>query len=282
MGPAAERLSAERPGAPGPTAPGAAAPIPTALGPTALGPTAPSPAASREFLPLPELSGQYESNATVTALAKFAKCPRAYYLSHYLGFEGKPRKTPESAAGEAPTASELGNQVHQLLAGIAVADPHPQALRLAETFRKGPLGRRVERATRVEREFDFLMAVDDLVLRGQIDLWFEEGGELILVDYKTDAVAGPDAPERAREYELQVKLYAMALERVTGRPPDHAFLHFLKPNAMVEVDLTPSLIDAPDQTVREFMEAQETLAFPPRPGDQCKRCAHYKDLCPVA
>ena len=36
-------------------------------------------------------------------------------------------------------------------------------------------------ATTIEREFDFLMEVENVVLRGQIDLWFEEGGELVLV-----------------------------------------------------------------------------------------------------
>jgi ATP-dependent exoDNAse (exonuclease V) beta subunit len=234
-----------------------------------------------ELLPAPSVAGQYESNVTVTALSRFAKCPRAYYLSHYLGFEGKPRTTPGSGGDDALTASELGTQVHHLLAGMPVDDPDPQAVRLADSFRKSPLGRRVERATHVEREFDFLMAIDDLVVRGQIDLWFEEGGELAIVDYKTDAVQGPEVQQRAREYELQIKLYAMALERMTGRAPDRAFLHFLKPNAVVEVDLTPSLIDSPEQTVRDFMDAQEKLEFPLREGEQCMPCPFYKDLCPA-
>ncbi len=38
------------------------------------------------------------------------------------------------------------------------------------------------------------MAVDDVVVRGSIDLWFEEAGELILVDYKTDR--GKSGPSR--------------------------------------------------------------------------------------
>ncbi len=234
-----------------------------------------------ELLPPPAIAGQYESNATVTALSIFAKCPRAYYLSRYLGLEGKPRTASASGGDDTLTASELGAQVHNLLAGIPVDDPDPQAVRLADSFRKSPLGRRVERATHVEREFDFLIAIDDLVLRGKIDLWFEEGGELAIVDYKTDAVQGPEVQERAREHALQIKLYAMAVERMTGRAPDRAFLHFLKPNAVVEVDLTPSLIDSPEQTVRDFMDAQEKLQFPLREGDQCKPCPFHKDLCPA-
>jgi ATP-dependent exoDNAse (exonuclease V) beta subunit len=233
-----------------------------------------------EMLPAPRVGGQFDTNATVTALAMFSRCPRKYYLAGYLGFEGK--KRAESATDDFLPADELGTQVHQLLAGIAVADPDPQAVRLADTFRNSPLARRVERAARAEREFDFLMAIDGLVVRGQIDLWFDEGGELVIVDYKTDAVKGPEVQRRARDYELQLKLYAMAIERATGRMPDRACLHFLKPNVVVEVDLTPSLIDSPEQTVLDFLEAQEKLEFPLREGEQCQRCQFYKDLCPAA
>ncbi len=231
-----------------------------------------------ELLDAPAVSGQCDGNATVTALTAFARCPRAYYLRHYLGF------TPESKGGpsEGLSAAELGSQVHALLAGETVPDADPQATKLADVFVRGPLGRRAARAGRIEREFDFLMSVEDLVIRGQIDLWFEEGGELTLVDYKTDAVTRAEAPERAREYEFQVRLYAMAVERLTGRAPDHAWLHFLRPDTAVEVDLSPSLLGSPDELVREFQEAQEKLDFPMRTGERCARCPFAGDLCPAA
>jgi ATP-dependent helicase/nuclease subunit A len=235
---------------------------------------------------LPAVSEQQESNATVTALSLFASCPRKYYLSRYLGFEGRPRKLGEGtlAAGEIASlsAGEFGTQVHALLAGDTVPDPTPEALRLAEVFRQSPLGRRAARATRAAREFDFLMAMEDLVIRGQVDLWFEEGGELVVADYKTDDVTAAEAHHRARDYGLQLRLYALAVERSTGRIPDRAFVHFLRPNTVVEVDLTPNLIESPEQTVRDFQEAQSKLSFPVVEGDHCKRCAFYHDLCPVA
>ena len=133
----------------------------------------------------------------------------------------------------------------------------------------------------MEREFDFLLAVEDLVIRGQVDLWFEEGGELVIVDYKTDAVSGPEAHQRADDYALQLKLYAMAIERVTGRAADRAYLHFLRPNTVVEVDLRPSLLDSPEQVVRDFQAAQSELDFRLNEGGHCGRCPFYRDLCPA-
>jgi ATP-dependent exoDNAse (exonuclease V) beta subunit len=238
---------------------------------------------------LPAVEEQQDGNATATALSLFASCPRKYYLSHYLGFEGRSRKPGEAAAASLHpaglsahlSASEFGTQVHALLAGSAVPDPAPEALRLVEVFRQSPLGRRAARATRTAREFDFLMAMEDLVIRGQVDLWFEEGGELVVVDYKTDEVTAAEAHHRARDYGLQLRLYARAVESVAGRAPGRACLHFLRPNTLVEVDLAPTLIESPEQTVRDFQEAQSKLDFPLVEGEQCKRCSFFRDLCPA-
>ena len=168
-----------------------------------------------------------------------------------------------------------------MLAGLPVANPAPEARRLAEVFRQSPLGRRAERATRSGRELDFLMAIEDLVVRGQIDLWFEEGGELVVADYKTDNVTAAEAPLRARDYALQLRLYALALERVAGRAPERAWLHFLRPDTMVEVDLAPTLLESPGQIVRDFQMAQSELEFPLVEGGHCARCPFYADLCPA-
>jgi CRISPR/Cas system-associated exonuclease Cas4 (RecB family) len=211
----------------------------------------------------------------------FANCPRQYYLGHYLGWEGRPRKLAEAEEVGGLSAGELGTQVHELLAGKPVLEPDEEALRLAGVFRQSPLGRRLERASRVEREFDFLMAVEDLVIRGQVDLWFEEGGELAIVDYKTDSVTAAEAHRRARDYALQLRLYAMAVERFAGRAPDRAWLYFLRPNTVVEVDLTPSLLERPEQIVRDFQEAQSKLEFPLNEGERCHRCQFWRDLCPA-
>ena len=247
--------------------------------PTAAG-TSEASLLSATWLDAPALSGQQDTNATVTAIGEFAQCPRRYYLGHYLGFDGRARRMADPCEGENLAASDLGTQVHQLLAGAAVADVDDEALRLAGSFRSSALGRRAAKATRVEREFDFLMAVDDLVIRGQVDLWFEDGAELVIVDYKTDAVNLAEAHRRAQDYALQLRLYAMAVEQFAGRAADRAYLCFLRPNVTVEIDLAPSLIESPVEIVREFQEAQNSLQFPLNEGGRCHACPFFHDLCP--
>ena len=243
--------------------------------------------AAVEFLAPPALTGQHNTNATVTDLATFANCPREYYLGKYLGFEGRVPKAGAPAGGAATDlpANELGIQVHALLAGMPVSGAHPDAQRLAAVFRQSPLGRRAARGApwvrRVEREFAFLMAVEDLVVRGQIDLWFEDQDGSVIVDYKTDDVTVFEAHQRARDYGLQLRLYAHAVERVAGRPPGRAWLHFLRPDTLVEVDLTPSLLESPEQIVRDLQEAQSRQEFPLNESERCRRCPFFRDLCPA-
>ncbi|MFY9726143.1 MAG: UvrD-helicase domain-containing protein [Bryobacteraceae bacterium] len=238
-------------------------------------------AAGPTWLDAPLVTEQQDSNATVTALAEFARCPRRYYLGHYLGFDGRSRRVAGPGEEEGLSASELGTQVHQLLNGATIADADDEALRLAGNFRNSSLGRRAAAATRLEREFGFLMAVNDLVIRGQVDLWFEDGVELVIVDYKTDAVNPAEAHRRAREHGLQLRLYAMAVEQLASRAADRAFVYFLRPNTAVEIDLAPSLIESPGQVVREFQEAQSSLHFPLNEGDHCHACPFFHDLCPA-
>ena len=236
--------------------------------------------ASTEIISRPDLLDQHDGNISVTSLALYADCPRRYYLARYLGWESQNisgSTTPLSGM----SASELGSQVHKLLAGVPVELPDLEALRLADAFDRSRLGRRVRRARRVEREFAFLLAIDDVVLSGEIDLWFEEGGELILVDYKTDDVDAQEAPARAQLYALQLRYYALALERVTGRTPDHAYVHLLRPDVPVRIDTDSSSLEAARALVREVAGAQSMVRFPLNEGTHCRRCPFYHGLCPA-
>lgn len=177
---------------------------------------------------------------------------------------------------QAHGGSGIGIEVHRLLAGETV--PDAEAQRLAGVFCESELGRRAAKASRAEREFDFAFEVEEMILRGQIDLWFEEGGETVLVDYKTDR--DTEAPRQDAHF-LQLRLYALALERLNGRLPDRAVLFYLRRGEAVPVGLDEHSMRATRESVRAFREAQEKLAFPLREGGHCLRCPYFRGACPA-
>ncbi len=245
----------------------------------------PEAAAHREteeevLLPRPILGGQYDSSVSVTSVDLFARCPRRYYLGRYVGWEGG-QPAPGFEGSEGLNAAEFGTLVHALLAGRPVDAAPAEALDLAARFGSSGLGRRVAHAQRVEREFDFVMALDDVVLSGQIDLWFEEGGELVLADYKTDKVEPADAAAHAESYALQLRLYAMALEGLTGKAPDQAFVCMLRTGQAIPIQLGRVLLEEARQVVPALKQAQDTLRYELREGEQCHRCPFYRGLCPA-
>lgn len=249
-------------------------------------PRAAQPAAAlAPLLDRPAVDGQHDFAASVTSVALFADCPRRYYLERYLGWPGNaPRKlrtVDEDDAEEEIGASQFGLDVHALLAGQTVSRATAEARKLVEAFHASDLGRRAARAARVEREFDFLMAVEDVVLRGQIDLWFEEGGELVLIDYKTDDLKAREAAVRAQFYAPQLRLYALALERIVGREPAQAYVYFLRPGVPVLISLERSLLDDPESLVRDFRQAQSAVNFPLREAARCAHCPYFRGLCPA-
>jgi ATP-dependent exoDNAse (exonuclease V) beta subunit len=227
-----------------------------------------------------------EGSATVTDISRFQACPRKYYLSRYLGWETTPRRLPafedddclDDDAPDEISASELGRQVHALLANQPAPDVPAVATELADRFRTSALGKRSLRASHSAHEWDFVMEVGGLVLRGQIDLWFEAVRELIVVDYKTDREIDREA---ADGYSLQLQLYALALERHLGRKPDRAVLFSLRDSREIEVDLTPLALSAAMDAVHRFREAQERQSFPLVVDEHCRRCEFYAGLCPA-
>ena len=91
------------------------------------------------------------------------------------------------------------------------------------------LGRRMRRAAadgRLSKEKQFVIGIparemgnwdseERILVQGIIDAFFEEDGELVLVDYKTDYVT--EAEILKQRYQTQLDYYAHALEQMTGK-----------------------------------------------------------------
>ena len=113
-------------------------------------------------------------------------------------------------------------------------------------FFSSDLGKRLINAKRIERELPFSMLFEgkrvydtledgeNLFLQGIIDTAFEEDGEWVLVDYKTDRVkSGEDLIKR---YKIQMDLYKEALQRLTGMPVKASYIYSFRLHDAISID----------------------------------------------
>ena len=113
-------------------------------------------------------------------------------------------------------------------------------------FFSSDIGKRLINAKRIERELPFSMLFEgkrvydtledgeNLFLQGIIDTAFEEDGEWVLVDYKTDRVkSGEDLIKR---YKIQMDLYKEALQRLTGMPVKACYIYSFRLHDAIVVD----------------------------------------------
>ncbi|HWD99161.1 MAG TPA: 3'-5' exonuclease, partial [Bryobacteraceae bacterium] len=238
-----------------------------------------------EIVDPPPAGERFESSIAVTSLALFAECPRKYYLARHAGWSpSRPRRLDfdaESFDSAELSASELGTEVHGALAEKP-GEYGAEALRLARVFRESALGAQASAAVRVEREWEFLVEIEGVFVRGSIDLWFEDAtGGITIVDYKTDEVTAAEAPARAYIYRMQLALYAAAVQAALGARPVRACLHFLKPDRVEDIDAGPNSIEAARRLVRELRAAQDNLRFDLNEGSHCRSCAYFRELCPA-
>jgi ATP-dependent exoDNAse (exonuclease V) beta subunit len=119
-------------------------------------------------------------------------------------------------------------------------------------------------APRCFREMPFAAAGDGYLTEGRIDLVFESGGTLTVVDFKTDDVATePEIASRVAAYEAQALIYARAMTQVTGLPVDRVVFLFIRPG----VEKTVKVDDPFLQRARRLLETGTLAARPmPLPG----------------
>jgi ATP-dependent helicase/nuclease subunit A len=127
--------------------------------------------------------------------------------------------------------------------------------RQVAAFFAAPLGRRLLASSRVLREVPFNLALpaaeiygskglaeEKVLIQGVIDCLFEEGGSLVLVDFKTDTVGNTPLCVLKERYRLQLGFYARAVETIWRVKVKERCLYFF------------------DRGLAVFLEAGETAA----------------------
>ncbi|MEO8570270.1 MAG: ATP-dependent DNA helicase [Chloroflexota bacterium] len=103
-----------------------------------------------------------------------------------------------------------------------------------------------------------------------------------ITDYKSSDVRDPaKARQRARD-SLQLQIYAMGYEAMTGRLPDAIALHFLESGLVGSVDVDRHRLAKARDKIAQAAAGMRARDYAPRPDYlACTYCA-FRDICPAS
>jgi ATP-dependent DNA helicase UvrD/PcrA len=101
-----------------------------------------------------------------------------------------------------------------------------------------------------------------------------------ITDYKSSDVRDPaKARQRARD-SLQLQIYAMGYEAMTGRLPDQVALHFLDSGLVGRVDVDPKRIAKARGQIATAAAGIRAARFDPTPDPMACSWCPFRDICP--
>ena len=105
------------------------------------------------------------------------------------------------------------------------------------SFIRSDIGKRAARADNLRREQPFTILKDkdgtEVMVQGIIDCFFEEDGQLVLVDYKNSTLKSEELLKS--RYREQLDIYAEALEKITQKPVKERYLFLLGEGNCIEM-----------------------------------------------
>ncbi|MFA0815192.1 MAG: helicase-exonuclease AddAB subunit AddA [Anaerofustis sp.] len=153
----------------------------------------------------------------------------------------------------------IGNEIARMT-DLGLFDKEEALLidrKMLHDFFGSEIGRSLLAAKEIHRETPFLMRMpaadidagwsqsgESVLVQGVIDCWFRNGEQTVLLDYKTDRAWEESYYEFLREkYAKQIRLYARALQAVSGKLPDECDICFIAMDRYERVTLFPTTDD---------------------------------------
>lgn len=154
------------------------------------------------------------------------------------------------------TLNEVEVQVQNLIEKLLISEEEGKTVRVDKlvSLFKTDLGQRMIRAydlNLLKREVPFHMDIsstdidknlpveiygeEKIMLQGIIDCYFEENGQIILVDYKTDFVKNGEVSSLIEKYKSQLDYYAKALQVTLEKDVKERYLYSFSTDEAVEV-----------------------------------------------
>ncbi|MDO8684564.1 MAG: PD-(D/E)XK nuclease family protein [Armatimonadota bacterium] len=225
---------------------------------------------------------------TVSKALDFLTCPLRYQRRYILGI---PEPEPEwedypPDEEDGTSAANVGSAAHQILRSVDFTkDISPQleeyaryqdeavrdtALESCRRLLNSPWLSRIQSGSSWLQEVPFQAHLDQLRLLGRIDLLFKDQSGWIIIDYKTGSGEGGE------RYNLQVGIYALAIERCLGVAPMKVALVNLGKGEDVEINVTAELLDQTRRLLEAIPLAVRSGAFPARKSSECDYCGYGK------
>ena len=142
-------------------------------------------------------------------------------------------------------------------AAEGIPQSHSEIATLARTAINSDIVRRAVSSGRYWREALVAAPIGEGVLEGFIDLLFEEDGELVVVDYKTDNIDANAAEYIANSrYREQAGSYALITERATQKPVKDVVFLFLRPKSEQSMEDLKSLKANAEREAKQYLTVQ--------------------------
>ncbi len=144
------------------------------------------------------------------------------------------------------TSAVVEEQIYGMVADELLTEQQAKVVDIEKIVRffHSPLGRRMLQATNIYREIPFNIelhcreiykdlpeegyAQETVLVQGVIDCYFEEGEDIVLIDYKTDYVSNGNTDIIKEKYRIQIDYYAKALESITGKRVTEKYIYLFR------------------------------------------------------
>jgi ATP-dependent helicase/nuclease subunit A len=238
-----------------------------------------------------------------SALALFERCSYRFFAERVLGLPPRePAATTPRARGLA--ATEIGDAVHRLLEVVPLDAPAPpdRAL-LAETVRAwypdvahdeldriavlvdaycaSPLAARLATLSGARPERPFTFEHDGVLIRGRLDVHWQDGVSALVVDYKSNALEGREPDEIVEaEYTLQRLVYALVCLRSGATEVEIAYQFLERPEEVVSATFTSADTERLEAELSAAIARIRAGDFRPTPSEfACSDCPALDLVC---
>jgi hypothetical protein len=240
-----------------------------------------------------------------SALALFGRCSYRFYAERVLGLPARER----FAAVEAPSvgglaATEIGDAVHRLLEVVPLTAPatpargelgdavrawYPHVTEaeldriegLVEAYCASPTAGRLAALAGASPERPFTFEHDGVLIRGRLDVHWQEGEHALVVDYKSNALEGREPAEIVdAEYRLQRLVYALVCFRAGASEVEIAYQFLERPDDVVSAKFEIGDIPALESELSEAIARIRAGEFTPTPSEfACSDCPALDLVC---